>query len=659
MNGLGRLGGERRRIKAVYGSQMGSEKEIKFIAPQFIDASGDGTVGFLAGADFRYGREARKEFGENLAPVTSDDTTMGSTITMRATDIGRPVPFVPPPWIQEYKSLEEIGVDRKLYHITKPTYGAYWWLEVCNPFHQIDDNGAIRDELHRHVLGVWNYIKNHSEFKEHAAHYALDWVGMIPGKRESRRLMGDVIVTEHDVHHERHWPDGVAYAGWWIDLHIKGGILNKTEPGERENVDDNYKYWIRIPTFSLPLRAMYSRNVENLWMAGRCYSLTHVALGPVRVQLTLGLQGQAVGTAAAYAARNGLTPRQAAAPKDRHIQHIRQQLLRDDVHVLGLKNEDPRDLALKAKATASSVMPLDFGEPNLERWMPLDVARAQVVPVTSERVEAVEIFLKNEGGETTLMAELQPLERIWERNPVEPLECATLRVPAQFEGWMKAHFKVNVKPNQPLRVVLRETPGVSWAITKDYPPVGTVAQFLYTCPGGPQEEHKHLPSFGPDEIDIPPYQHWWQMRRQSFATRVSPQSRPFEASSVNNGFAWPCAMPNIWISNPDQALPQHVELHWDEPQTFNTVLLSFDTQLDLTTGQRTEFWRAPECVRDWRLQAQTKNGWQIIYEESGNYQRRRRATFDTVTASTLRLEVLATNGDLSARVYEIRVYHEA
>src|SRR5690606_21869662 len=144
-NGLGRLGGERRRILAVHASQLGSEREFRLHARHFIDATGDGTVGFLAGADFRYGREARAEFNENLAPLQADDTTMGSTITMRARDIGRPVPYEPPPWVQVYRTADEIGLDRKIYHVHKPVYGGYWWLEVCNPFHQIDDNAAIRD----------------------------------------------------------------------------------------------------------------------------------------------------------------------------------------------------------------------------------------------------------------------------------------------------------------------------------------------------------------------------------------------------------------------------------------------------------------------------------------------------------------------------------
>lgn len=272
-----------RRITAVQASQLGSEKELLLTAEQFVDATGDATVGALAGAETRYGREARSEFGEPLAPTNADDVTLGSTITMRARKGDQPAPYTPPPWIAQYTSPGDFIMDRRLYHIEKENFGGFWWLEVNDPFHQIDDNAAVREELHRHVLGVWNYLKNHSPEKERFSTYVLDWIGMIPGKRESRRLVGDVTVTEQDCHNDRHWPDGIAYASWWIDLHIKGGINNREAPGERENIDKRYSDYIRLAPFSLPLRAFYSRTVQNLWMAGRSLSVSHVALGPVRV----------------------------------------------------------------------------------------------------------------------------------------------------------------------------------------------------------------------------------------------------------------------------------------------------------------------------------------------------------------------------------------
>lgn len=656
-NGLGRLGGERREITAVHASQLGSERELVLRAKQFVDATGDGTLGFLAGADFRYGREGRGEFDETLAPIQSDDVTMGSTITMRARDCGKPVPFTAPLDIEEYKSLEEIGLNRTLYHLKKPSYGGYWWLEVCNPWHQIDDNQLIRHELHRHVLGVWNYIKNHSPDKEAAQNYALEWVGMVPGKRESRRLMGDVVLTEHDVQVEQHWPDGVCYAGWWIDLHISGGILNKTEPGERENVDDNYKHWIRVAPFSIPLRAMYSRNIENLWMAGRCYSLTHVALGPVRVQLSLGMQGQAVGTAAAYALQNQLSPREVANPELSHIQNVRQQLLRDDCRVLGLKNIDDLDLARSARASSTSAAPFKLGEPN-GHWTRLNVARGQIMPVTESRIETTEFLLKNDGDKSApLVAELHELERIWDRTPGRLIECARAEIGAEAEGWIKFRFNCDVSPDTPHRLVLRPAPGVSWS-QGGAAPVGTIPQFLYECVGGPEPKNAHMECFSEDQVIVPAYKHWRQSGRAPFAARIEPNPEPFTARMVNNGCAWPEGLPNLWMSDPSQNLPQSVSLEWPEAQDFNAVQILFDTDLTSPAGSRKPLESPRECVRHFRLWAQSDAGEELVFEEKENRLRRVEVRFPTVSARALRLEIVATWGDSSARVYEIRVWNK-
>jgi hypothetical protein len=668
LNGLGRLGGEPRRITSVRGSQLGSEKELVFRARQFMDATGDGTIGFLGGADFRYGREARAEFGENLAPLTSDETTMGSTITMRARDIGRVTPFVPPPWIQIYKTLDEIGHKRTLYHLSKPVYGGYWWLEICNPFHQIHDNQEIRDELHKHVLGVWNYIKNHSPEKEIARTYVLDWLGMVPGKRESRRLVGDVVVNEIDCHTDRSWPDSMAYAGWWIDLHMKGGILNKIDPGERENVDRNYKHWIRIAPFSLPLRAFYSRNVVNLWMVGRCLSVTHVALGPVRNMQTLGMMGHAVGLAAAYALRLDLTPRATASPSGPHIARLRQQMLREDVRILGLKNTDLADFALAATATASSAAPLDLGRVDANSWYHLgsrhlpgklhSLALGMVVPLTYPRLEFAEFYLRNEQpAPQRLTVTVQRLERIWDRPDDQPVVAtAELIVPANSAGWCTARFAAAIEPGHPYRLALSGGEGVAWAACADWP-VGTTLQYLHVCSGGPEPKNVSLPSFSPAEISLPSYRHWRQLRT-ALALRLTPVPTPFGACNVNNGFAWPERLPNLWVSDPSKALPQHVELRWPAPVAFTTADVSFDTNLARISQSEPAFYRAPECARDWRLLAETADGWREIFAERDNIQRKRRTSFPRVLSSALRLEILTTNGAAEARVYEIRVYDE-
>ncbi len=666
-NGLGRLGGEPRRIVAVCASQMGSEAEFRIAGRQFIDATGDGTVGFLAGADFRYGREARNEFDEPLAPLTSDDVTMGATITMRARDIGRPVAYAPPPGIADYRKAEDIGFKRTIYHLNKPVYGGYWWLEVCNPFHQIRDNAAVREELHRHVLGVWNFIKNHSEQRARAATYVLDWIGMIPGKRESRRLVGDVTLSERDCHDDRHWPDAIGLAGWWIDLHIKGGILNKKDPGERENADRHYKHWIRIPVFTLPLRAFYSRNVVNLWMAGRCLSTTHVALGPVRVMQTLAQLGQAVGHAASWALRHGLTPRQTADPDGPHIAPLQQRLLRSDIRIPGVRNADPADLARTAMVRASSEASLDLSTVDTSAAYRLGSAHtpgklhspalAMIVPITHARLETAAFYLHNERSQPqTITVSLVPLSRIWDRTDHPAVATAPITVPAHFTGWCEARIAAQVEPGRPYRLALGGGEGIAWLGCMNWP-TGTTMQYLHVAPGGPEPKNAHLAAFAPEEVSIPAYRHWRQLRT-ALALKLEPVPRPFGADSVINGTASPEDLPNLWISDPGQALPQHLDLEWAYPRTFDTVEVTFDTNLARVTQSEEPFFRAPECVRDWRLLVRIGEDWRELFREEGNHQRKRVVRFDPIVAAALRLEVSATNGDRSARVYEVRVYRD-
>lgn len=676
-----------RRVGAVHGSQLGSEREYTFYARQFVDATGDGSVAALAGAESRYGRDARSEYGEPMAPLVADEATNGSTITMRARDIGRDVPYTPPPWVKAYRSLDDIGPFRKVAHLKRKEYGGYWWLEVSNPFHQIRDNQAIKDELHRHVLGVWNYIKNHSPDKEIAKTYVLEWIGMVPGKRESRRVLGDVVLNEHHLHADPLWPDRIGIAGWIIDLHIPGGINNHAEPGELSHADANYRNYIHVSPFSVPLRAFYSRNVENLWLAGRNLSASRVAFGAVRVQGILGLLGQAVGTAAAYALSNGLSPRATADPEGTHIGRVQQLLLRDDVHVPGVVNQDEADLARTATARATSEAPLCFGTPDTTSFQPLHVGRAQVFPVTHNRVEGVSYYLKN-GGDISArtVAELHELTRIWDSGPGKHIATVTLDVPANFEGWVEAPFATDVTPNRPYRATLGTNPDLLWAAASVHP-TGTLAQAYYTSPGGPEPHNRHYPSLSPEQLELPAYERWTQNKWFSLALQVTPQPLPFKAGNVNSGAAWPLSMPNLWVSDPDRALPQCVALDFPEPTTIDTVMLSFDTDLNLIASNLREFWRAPTCVRDWRLYATVDGERRLLFEEADNYQRRRTATFAPVTATSIEIEVRATNavstsepepgghgdevyphegghprevtpsaGD-SARVYEIRVYY--
>jgi hypothetical protein len=658
-----------KRIAALHAVQLGNGRDFVLHADQFVDCTGDGEVGYIAGADFWYGREGRKEYNENLAPVIPDQEVMGATIQFLARDTGGPVEFVPPEWAKTIRSETDIGHMRNIGRLRPGkgnVYTGYWWMEIGAPFHQVQDTEILKEELLSHILGVWDYIKNYSDQKENAANYALEWVGSIPGKRESRRLAGDVVVTEKDCRQDAKWPDRIAYAGWFLDTHIPGGVLNKKAPPEPSFIDENYKEYTLVTPYTIPLRACYSRNISNLWMAGRNISVSHVALSSVRVQCTLANIGQAVGIAAFYALKKGISPREAAA--EGHICRIQQEIIKDDVHVLGIRNEDDKDLARNAEVSASSEQKLDFGDPDTERFELLDRPRAQVFPVTHERLDTAQVFIKNETKTAKkIKASLQELSRIWEQGEGKTIKVCDIEVSPDFHGWMSIPFNARVTPNKPYRLVLDKADGVYWAHSL-YQPTGTTAQYQHSCPGGCEPKNAALPFFQSDKVVIPKYKVWnnygWR-RGFSFAVRITPVPAPFSGSNVNNGYAWPFDMPNLWISEYGKPLPQHVTIDFGIVRKFNTVMISFDTNLNQLHTYMPGQWKSPLCARHWCLYGKTNSGWEKIYEEDNNYQRRRKVRFDSIEASAIKLEVISTNAkesaalyEKSARVYEIRVYNE-
>ena len=321
------------RIEAVRVRQLASEREFVMKGRFFADCSGDGQIAAQALADFRRGREAAGEYGESLAGAAADKCSLGSSLMFMARDMGRPMPFVKPDWAHTFPT------DESLAHRGHDQYRCgYWWIEWGGLLDTIADNEAIRDELLKIVLGVWDHIKNHG--KHGAENWALEWMGFLPGKRESRRFLGDYVLSQPDLEAGRIFPDAVAYGGWPVDTHPAEGFRSRQEPCRQ----------VAVPLYSIPLRCLYSRNIANLFFAGRNISATHIAFASTRVMATCAVMGQAVGTAAAVCARRGWLPRQAAAEG---IAEIQQRLLADDCYIPGQINSDAMDLARQAKVSAS------------------------------------------------------------------------------------------------------------------------------------------------------------------------------------------------------------------------------------------------------------------------------------------------------------------
>ncbi|MDR3736553.1 MAG: FAD-dependent oxidoreductase [Acidobacteriaceae bacterium] len=283
------------RITAVLGREEKTCHELRFRAPFFVDCTGDATVGFLAGAESRYGRESRAETGEGLAPEVADRLVNGTSVMWYSEDAGVPAPFPLTPWALAF--TEE--------SVQNATRGDWDW-ETGQLKDQIAEFETVRDHALRAIYGNWSFQKNSSVSKERYRNLQLAWVGYVGGKRESRRLMGDVVLQQQDVIEQRLYPDACVTATWPIDLHEPTAKNAADFPGQEFRA---VAHQIKKPNYAIPYRCLYSRNIDNLFMAGRNISVTHVALGTVRVQRTTGMMGEVVGMAAAIASRRGTTPR--------------------------------------------------------------------------------------------------------------------------------------------------------------------------------------------------------------------------------------------------------------------------------------------------------------------------------------------------------------
>ena len=607
-------------IDSIICYQIDSEKWYKFRAKVFVDATGDGIVGFKAGAEYRIGRESKYEFNEKLAPKVADRATMGSSIMFNAFELNYEVDFEPPHWAERFSEKDLRFRDHSDFS------AGYWWIEVGYPYDTIHDNEKIRDELLRQLLGVWAHIKREHKAKK----YAIYWIGMIPGKRESRRLIGDYILNEKDIKKGKEFWDRVAYGGWFIDIHTIGGILAKNEPPEPSIADLRYKEYAYVRPYSIPFRCLYSKNIRNLLMAGRNISVSHVALGSTRVQGTCAVIGQAVGTAAYLCVKYNCLPREVCK---KYIKELQQLLLKQDCYIINVRNEDPNDLARRAKVRASSSASLEFPEGN--DLHELNIARGQLFPYSGDFLERISLrIISKRSDKVSLKLHLRSAKSVWDFSSEEDLAICEVEIPSKFDGWVDFDINLKVSPKKLYWIWLEPLRKVYW-YHSSYEPTGTVA------------------------VCKPPYfEKTWVWVRGCYSLKLYPPSKPYEPENVINGVARPDTWPNLWISDPNLPLPQWLELDFGEEVTFNTIYLTFDTNLNFRYGYP-PLYRARECVKDYIIYYLDENDfWRPIVKVWDNYHRHRIHKFERVKSNKIRIEVLSTNGDASARIYEVRVYDE-
>ncbi|MBL0159122.1 MAG: FAD-dependent oxidoreductase [Bryobacterales bacterium] len=600
-------------------------------APLFCDASGDGIVGFLAGAAFRMGAESRDEFGEGFAPDVAYGELLGHSMYFYSKDTGKPVTYIPPSF-----ALQDITVIPRYRDIQAKDSGCrFWWFEYGGRLDTVHDTEKIKWELWRVIYGAWNYIKNSGHFPE-AETMTLEWVGTIPGKRESRRFEGDYILTQRDVVEQREHADAVSFGGWAMDLHPADGLYSELSPCTQ---------WHSKGVYQIPYRTMYSRNITNLFLTGRLISVSHVAFGSTRVMATCAHNGQAAGMAAALCRKHGCTPRQVDTGE------LRTELLKAGQHIPGATLRDPQDLAQSASVHTSSCLELAELPPNGGR-IPLDASRAMLLPAPAGQAPAV-TFLVDVERPTTLVAEVRESLRAENYTPERTIHREEFSLPAGPAQVVRIALQAGIATPRYLAYCLMQNPAVSVRLSDD-----RVTGVLSLSQSMNKAVAKGARQEPPAGSGIDSFEFWLPSRRpggKNFAITVEPPLRLFDGANVLNGIARPTVQPNAWVAAPGDEHPC-LTLSWAEPRTISRVELSFDTDFDhpmesVLMGHPER--DMPFCVKRFRLLDDAKN---VLFEAEKCHLSRFSVQFSTVLRTTaLHIEVLETHG-APAAILAVRCY---
>lgn len=283
-------------IQYVDTRHISTGKRTRFSSPLFVDSTGDGWIGYWAGAEYSYGRESTYKYGESWekwgelwSPEEPDNQVMGSSVLWQTKVKDFPVPFQEVPWAMDVAENYQAVA------------GEWYWEFSRNDLNQIDDAEEIRDHMLRAIYGSFYNAKK----QEKNQYYDLEWVSFLLGKRESRRLIGDHIFTFNDVVDLVKFPDSVVIEEREIDIHYQQNLKNPAKPDFLSTA-----LFYHTEKYYIPYRSLYSKNISNLFMAGRDFSCSHVGLGGPRVMRTTGQMGAAVGLAAVICQKYDVSPRE-------------------------------------------------------------------------------------------------------------------------------------------------------------------------------------------------------------------------------------------------------------------------------------------------------------------------------------------------------------
>lgn len=632
------------KIKSVTGVQIGSETKFQFESPIFIDSSGDGTVAFEAGAEYMMGTEGRDEFGECLAPEEANKYTMGDSIMFSTVDVGHPTVYHRPAFAYDitklpfFKNLTGIndknGLHRFIFRRDSGIYYGFWWIEFGGQLNTIYDNADITLELRKLVYGFWDYIKNSGKF-EGVENLELSHVPSVTGKRESRRFVGDTILTQNHIDTKYDFDDAVAIAGWAMDVHAPLGIYDDRPASNWHYVSGSY---------NIPFSMMYSKNVSNLMLAGRNMSSTHVAFGSARVAVTGGVAGQAVGTAAALCLKYNKTPREI---KNEHIKELQEILLKQDQTIIGVKEPVNPSLYkdIKVEATSTKKYENHIVEDNIRLG---DFDTGIALPV-KERLESVKIGFKNTDAENDVEVAVKIYGGERKENYIAQklLKEFTVKLEKGFDDWKK--LDINCKPIGDDKIYILfeknekvEIYGTNRHLTGAY--TFGISERIVTPAHDTIKYKSALNSFR--ARDFKP------VTEMCFKD-VEPYCDIYSVENIINGYSRPYGTPNIWISETEaKDSEQTITMTYDVPKEINEIQLVFNNLLEEDHTPN----GTPYClVKSYKLEVVCEDKTEVI-EVNDNYQRINYIKQHFENVKQLKLTLKENYGSEYFELYAIKLF---
>lgn len=625
---------EERVIQSIKAFCSQNSTEYELSAPLFCDASGDGIISFLAGASFRMGAESKEEFGENLAPQNGYGELLGHSIYFYSKRVEKPVKFVPPAYA--LKDIKQIPRHKALN--PKDDGCRLWWIEYGGRNDTVHDTELIKWELWRVVYGVWHYIKNSGEFDD-VDNLTLEWVGTIPGKRESRRFEGHYMLTQRDVINQTTFDDAVAFGGWALDLHPADGIYSEL-PGCNQ--------WHSKGIYQIPYRCYVSKDIDNLFYVGRIISTTHVAFGSSRVMATCALGAQAVGMAAVICKKNKLLPQQLI--QGPWIRQLQDELNKKGQSIPGIPIQYDKDsLMRQVSITASSTSTLST-IPFNGHWQNLSVGTAQLLSMQKGGAYQFDVRIKA-SQKTTLKVELRISSKKFNYTPditLETLELSTI----EGEQLLHIGFSKLIQNNQYGFILFHPNQDIEIQTSQ-----GRYTGILSIYNGKNKAVSNNGYQNAPENSGVEAFEFWCPRRRpngHNIAMNITPALKPYSPSFLKNGFTRPYLATNAWVADLTDKDPC-VTLAWNDPQHISVVTLYFDTDFD--HPMESSLMGHPEdvipfCVKEYSIFDEKGN---LLHEEKENHQTINRIVLKKpIKISMLQIKLKHPSPNIPASLFEIR-----